>query len=87
MMERKTPTPVVADATHFYGYGIAVLVPCYNEEVTVATVVRDFRAALPTATIFVFNNNSTDNAAAAARAAGADAPFHRRAGVTYPFLP
>ena len=71
-MEPETPTPVVADASHFYGYRIAVLVPCYNEEVTVATVVRDFRAALPTATIFVFNNNSTDNTAAAARAAGAE---------------
>ncbi len=51
---------------------VAVLVPCYNEEVAVAKVVRDFRAALPDATIFVFDNNSTDNTAAAARAAGAE---------------
>ena len=49
-----------------------MLVPCYNEEVAVAKVVKDFRAALPTATIFVFDNNSTDNTAAAARAAGAE---------------
>ena len=53
-------------------YKIAVLVPCYNEEVAVAKVVKDFRAALPSAAIFVFDNNSTDNTAAAARAAGAE---------------
>jgi glycosyltransferase involved in cell wall biosynthesis len=54
------------------GYKIAVLVPCYNEAVAVAKVVKDFRAALPNATIFVFDNNSTDNTAEAARAAGAE---------------
>lgn len=43
------------------------LVPCHNEEVAIAKVVRDFRAALPTATIFVFDK--TDNTAAAVRAA------------------
>ncbi len=59
-------------AARFDGYRIAVLVPCYNEEVAIAQVVRDFRAALPTATVFVFDNNSTDNTAAAARAAGAE---------------
>ena len=49
-----------------------MLVPCYNEAVAVAKVVKDFRAALPDATIFVFDNNSTDNTAEAARAAGAE---------------
>jgi glycosyltransferase involved in cell wall biosynthesis len=53
-------------------YKIAVLVPCYNEAAAVAKVVKDFRTALPKATIFVFDNNSTDNTAAAARAAGAE---------------
>jgi glycosyltransferase involved in cell wall biosynthesis len=53
-------------------YSVAVLVPCYNEEAAVAKVVNDFRVALPDATIFVFDNNSTDNTAAAARAAGAE---------------
>jgi glycosyltransferase involved in cell wall biosynthesis len=53
-------------------YKIAVLIPCYNEEVAVAKVVKDFKAALPGATIFVFDNNSTDNTAAAAHAAGAE---------------
>ena len=50
---------------------IAVLVPCYNEEATVAKVIADFRAALPAAEIFVFDNNSTDDTRSVASAAGA----------------
>jgi glycosyltransferase involved in cell wall biosynthesis len=50
---------------------IAVLVPCYNEEHAIAKVVGDFRAALPEATIYVYDNNSTDHTADAARKAGA----------------
>ena len=59
-------------AGRFEPYKIAVLVPCYNEEAAVAKVVKGFRAALPAATIFVFDNNSTDNTASVARAAGAE---------------
>src|SRR5882724_8059397 len=51
---------------------IAVLVPCYNEEAAVATVVADFRKALPTATIYVYDNNSKDRTIAIAREAGAE---------------
>ena len=50
---------------------IAVLIPCYNEAVAVAKVVADFRAALPQAVIYVYDNNSTDGTAAVAQAAGA----------------
>ncbi len=50
---------------------VAVLVPCYNEEATAGTVVGDFRKALPRATIYVYDNGSTDSTSAAARAAGA----------------
>lgn len=50
---------------------IAVLIPCYNEEPTIAKVVGDFRCALPEAEIYVYDNNSTDGTAAAAAAAGA----------------
>lgn len=50
---------------------VAVLVPCYNEEATIGTVVRDFRAALPGAAIYVFDNNSTDDTIAVAKKAGA----------------
>jgi glycosyltransferase involved in cell wall biosynthesis len=53
------------------GYQVAVLVPCYNEQHAVAKVVAAFRSALPEATIYVYDNNSTDNTVAAARAAGA----------------
>ena len=48
---------------------IAVLIPCYNEQAAVPAVIRAFRAALPGATIHVYDNNSTDGTAAAARAA------------------
>jgi glycosyltransferase involved in cell wall biosynthesis len=50
---------------------IAVLVPCFNEEAAIGKVVADFRAALPTATIYVYDNNSTDGTARVAREAGA----------------
>jgi glycosyltransferase involved in cell wall biosynthesis len=50
---------------------IAVLVPCYNEEAAIAQVVTDFKAALPDATIYVYDNNSKDRTADVARQAGA----------------
>jgi glycosyltransferase involved in cell wall biosynthesis len=50
---------------------IAILVPCYNEASTIAAIVRDFRACLPQARVYVFDNNSSDDTAAIARAAGA----------------
>src|SRR6476660_1210671 len=59
---------------------IAVLVPCFNEEAAVATVVADFRKALPTARIFVYDNNSSDRTAEVARAAGAEVRTERRQG-------
>jgi glycosyltransferase involved in cell wall biosynthesis len=57
----------VIDADH----QVAVLVPCYNEEHAVAKVVADFRAALPAAAVYVYDNNSTDKTVEVARAAGA----------------
>jgi glycosyltransferase involved in cell wall biosynthesis len=50
---------------------IAVLLPCYNEEVAIASTVAGFRAALPEATIYVYDNNSRDATSARAREAGA----------------
>ncbi len=50
---------------------IAVLIPCYNEEVAIPGVVRAFRAALPDAIVYVYDNNSRDGTRAAAAAAGA----------------
>ena len=50
---------------------VAVLIPCYNEEKAIPMVVRDFRAALPDADIYVYDNNSKDRTVEIARAAGA----------------
>src|SRR6188472_724277 len=50
---------------------LAVLVPCFNEEAAIGNVVADFRAELPEATVYVYDNNSTDRTAEVARAAGA----------------
>jgi len=50
---------------------IAILVPCHNEEVTIAKVVNDFRAQLPHASVYVYDNNSTDDTSSVAAHAGA----------------
>ena len=59
---------------------VAVLVPCYNESLTVERVVAGFRKALPTATIYVYDNNSTDDTARRATSAGAIVRIERRQG-------
>src|SRR6266545_594580 len=53
------------------GHPVAVLLPCFNEQASIATVVAGFRAALPEATVYVYDNNSTDRTVEIARAAGA----------------
>src|SRR3982074_3280331 len=55
----------------FHDQRVAVLIPCYNEEQTVARVVAAFRRSLPESIIYVYDNNSTDRTVEAARAAGA----------------
>lgn len=50
---------------------VAMLLPCFNEEVTIGKVVRDFKAALPGAAVYVYDNNSTDRTAEIAAAEGA----------------
>ena len=49
---------------------IAVLIPCYNEEKTIKKVVEDWKKELPEATIYVYNNNSTDRTVEIAKEAG-----------------
>ena len=61
-------------------YRVAVLIPCYNEAVTIAKVVRDFHASLPEARICVFDNGSTDGTAELAREAGAEVHVELRRG-------
>jgi glycosyltransferase involved in cell wall biosynthesis len=59
---------------------IAVLLPCYNEDAAIAQTVAGFRAALPTATIYVYDNNSKDRTIEVARAAGAIVRTERMQG-------
>jgi glycosyltransferase involved in cell wall biosynthesis len=59
---------------------VAVLVPCFNEEAAIAAVVGGFRKALPSAQVYVFDNNSTDRTVAVARQAGAEVRCERKQG-------
>jgi glycosyltransferase involved in cell wall biosynthesis len=59
---------------------IAVLLPCYNEDAAIAQTVAGFRAALPTATVYVYDNNSKDRTIEVARAAGAIVRSERMQG-------
>jgi glycosyltransferase involved in cell wall biosynthesis len=59
---------------------VAVIIPCYNEAVAIGRTVADFRAALPQADIYVYDNNSSDDTIAVARAAGAIVRTERQQG-------
>jgi glycosyltransferase involved in cell wall biosynthesis len=65
---------------HRQALRVAVLMPCFNEEAAIANAVGDFRAALPQAAIYVYDNNSTDRTAEVARAAGAQVRHESRQG-------
>lgn len=66
-----------------YSHKIAVLIPCFNEELTIGAVIDQFRAELPSADIYVFDNNSTDRTIEIARATGALLLRERRQGKGY----
>ena len=72
----KATEPALAPA----GLRVAVLLPCLNEAAAITDVVRAFRAALPSASVYVYDNNSTDDTAALAAAAGAQVRSEPRAG-------
>lgn len=59
---------------------IAVLIPCYNEAITIEKVIKDYRAALPDADIYVYDNNLTDETAVIAEKAGAIVRYEYRQG-------
>ncbi len=59
---------------------IAVLIPCYNEEKTIGKVVRDFKEVLPEATIYVYDNNSSDKTSEIAKAEGAVVKYEYQQG-------
>lgn len=56
----------------YRGLSVALIVPCFNEEVSIGQVIETFRLAMPELDIFVFDNNSSDNTVSVARAAGAE---------------
>jgi len=62
------------------GKNVAVLIPCYNEEVTIKKVINDFQQQLPMAAIYVYDNNSSDNTSDIARAEGAIVVREKRQG-------
>lgn len=64
-------------------YRVAVILPCFNEGAAISGVVADFREALPTAEIFVFDNNSTDETVTEALKAGAQVRHESRQGKGY----
>ena len=59
---------------------IAVLIPCYNESVSIAKVIKDYRSALPEADIYVYDNNSTDGTDEISKSAGAIVRYEYRQG-------
>lgn len=59
---------------------IAILIPCYNESLTITKVIEDYRQQYPSAKIYVYDNNSTDGTSDIARSAGAEVRFTRRQG-------
>ena len=67
--DQAIPFPVAS--SRFGGLSVAVILPCYNEEAAIGTVVADFMKALPEARIYVYDNNSKDRTSAVAAAAGA----------------
>lgn len=70
----------MSSVQEFAGTDIAVIVPCYNEAVAIGTVVSELRESLPSASIYVYDNNSTDGTAAVALAAGAIVRHEARKG-------
>lgn len=59
---------------------IAVLIPCYNESKTIEKVIKDFKEVLPDATIYVYDNNSTDGTDEIARRNGAIVRYEYQQG-------
>ena len=64
----------------FEGKKIAVLIPCYNESVTIEKVVKDYKSVLPEADIYVYDNNSTDGTDKIAKKAGAIVKYEYKQG-------
>ena len=66
--------------SNYNGKEIAILVPCYNEEIAVEKVIKDFKRVIPEAKIYIFDNNSSDRTNEVARNAGAIVKFVKLKG-------
>jgi glycosyltransferase involved in cell wall biosynthesis len=80
MVDTVIDRQVSVSGPSFDGYKIAVIIPCYNEALTIGQVVTAFQAALPEASIYVYDNRSTDNTALEAKAAGAIVRYEPQPG-------
>ena len=80
MIAPKAKPPAQQDSPSAQQVRIAILIPCCNEELAIGKVVKEFRAQLPEADIYVYDNNSTDRTIAVAKNAGAICRRERRQG-------
>ncbi|MBN9603222.1 MAG: glycosyltransferase [Afipia felis] len=71
---------IAIQSSHCASYRVAVIIPCYNEELTIASTVAGFREALPAAAFYVCDNNSTDRTAQCASESGAVVIVETRQG-------
>jgi glycosyltransferase involved in cell wall biosynthesis len=83
MRDKDIPSPVAQNSVPDTSKKIAVLLPCYNEAITIKKVIEDFRRALPSADIFVCDNNSSDGTGELAAEAGATVYKEHRQGKGY----
>lgn len=79
-MSSTAPLNIPRAGQHDSDARIAVLLPCFNEAATIGAVIDDFRACVPAATIYVYDNNSSDDSAAIARSHGATVMREREQG-------
>ena len=77
---RERPASAAPSVRSVDGSRVAVLIPCYNEAITIGKVVDDFHRVLPDAAIYVYDNNSSDDTARIAREHGATVRFEPRQG-------
>ncbi len=83
MVDKTSETSGVDETVDLTRLEIAVIIPCFNEAAAIADVIAGFRQSLPSASIYVYDNNSSDDTAATARAAGAIVRSERRQGKGY----
>ena len=77
IIKRCKPIPTLRK-TGVINVKVAILIPCYNEELTIEKVVKDWKKELPDAVVYVYDNNSTDRTVELAKKAGLDEDLRLR---------